>query len=1105
VIRRGLAVEPDARWPTMDALLAALADDPLARARRRRRVLAWFVLAAFVVAGATYGVSLLREAVERSRREAAAATRLAAVEETIARAEAEGDQASAEAAFRAFITDPEHRRTRAHARAWLDRGDRRTAVPAAARAAYAEAYVNATAVDDERDALQRLADTFVRDWNGVGLGRTAELLRDRGADDLALADLTVQAALWRGDLPTATTALARAGQQLVDWQPALQHLARATTSPTTVGDIELLSGDGPARFAVRDAAGTHVLLLDRALDEVGRWHDEGRIDLVPGTSWVLAQTATEARVVDLRTGAVLGRGAPDIATLAPFDATGDGVPELFFGRVWPRYGFERWDGLGRGETSVRGAHPGTDAGNSVVEAHAVGDLDGDGRDELALGFGPWRRFDLRVFRPDARGELELVAERRLGRIGGLALVHREGRPMLAVLVDNSSPAPEVFPEPPHTGGPPGLHLFEWANGTLVEADFIALPRSDDFGRFTAHDREAVGDLDGDGREDLAFPLDRAGQPWLLLLRQTATSFEPLLVAGIELFAGAQLDDDAPIELLAALPPERRLLALGLGDAPPLTSRHDEPELPAVPPPLLADPWLVERWQRANDLTALALFDSAAESLRDAALMTADRPARSALLDRAGALFAGQDRMADVLALADDVHDDWQVRSRVQLRRTQALSRLGRHADALASAEALLRAPERDAESARHAAALADELSALLDPATQIDLRFDVPLAPGWRIHTPGALSRKRTRGVLELAIPALDTAVAELPIDWRGGPISLEFELDVDRIEFGAGIEISLVDADGARWLGAALSGQGGGGRLRQVMWVRAGGTSWVELSGHAVASGLHRRRLAVRLTYFPAAAAANLMLANDDDVRLARLAVAAPPSPGLHRLRIGAFADSKMSSLATGELRRLVIRGAALGVAGDDASDRAARLLAEHEPRAALATLDQDASSDPRADMLRLLALADLADLAGLADAIPAVLAHADDPTHRGELVLALRRHPLAGAALRDAAGPALLPALWATWAFARPHRNDLLQRDELLDGLREIDRLAPRTDAERDALRELLETRARLWERAELPERARQDRELAAALARGMSTSTHSPGVLTTSSSRD
>jgi tetratricopeptide (TPR) repeat protein/predicted Ser/Thr protein kinase len=56
VLARGLAVEPSLRWPTMDALLAALERDP-ERARRR-----WLAAAAGVVAiaGASYGVAAYR-------------------------------------------------------------------------------------------------------------------------------------------------------------------------------------------------------------------------------------------------------------------------------------------------------------------------------------------------------------------------------------------------------------------------------------------------------------------------------------------------------------------------------------------------------------------------------------------------------------------------------------------------------------------------------------------------------------------------------------------------------------------------------------------------------------------------------------------------------------------------------------------------------------------------------------------------------------------------------------------------------------------------------------------------------------------------------------
>ncbi|MBK8241179.1 MAG: serine/threonine protein kinase [Deltaproteobacteria bacterium] len=59
VLRRGLAVEPSARWPSMTALLSALRDDP--RPRRRR----WRVLAAVL---AIAGVGVGAWALERGRR-----------------------------------------------------------------------------------------------------------------------------------------------------------------------------------------------------------------------------------------------------------------------------------------------------------------------------------------------------------------------------------------------------------------------------------------------------------------------------------------------------------------------------------------------------------------------------------------------------------------------------------------------------------------------------------------------------------------------------------------------------------------------------------------------------------------------------------------------------------------------------------------------------------------------------------------------------------------------------------------------------------------------------------------------------------------------------
>lgn len=249
VIRRGLIVEPAARWPAMETLLDALTRDPLAGRRRRWRIVALFVLAGVLVMASAAAVAALREANERARSEAAATTRLAAVESTIAAAEAKGDAATAEAAFRIFVSDPEHRHTRALTRAWLGLGDRKLGDLGAARAAYAEAYVSARTSDDEQEALRRLSSLFFRDRDGVGLGRSVGLLRARGADALTLAELGFQAALWQRDLAGALAELAHVGHSQVDWRSTLEHLSRSRSLPLTVGGLTVLPAGGSALVA----------------------------------------------------------------------------------------------------------------------------------------------------------------------------------------------------------------------------------------------------------------------------------------------------------------------------------------------------------------------------------------------------------------------------------------------------------------------------------------------------------------------------------------------------------------------------------------------------------------------------------------------------------------------------------------------------------------------------------------------------------------------------------------------------------------------------------------------------------------------------------------
>jgi hypothetical protein len=215
---------------------------------------------------------------------------------------------------------------------------------------------------------------------------------------------------------------------------------------------------------------------------------------------------------------------------------------------------------------------------------------------------------------------------------------------------------------------------------------------------------------------------------------------------------------------------------------------------------------------------------------------------------------------------------------------------------------------------------------------------------------------------------------------------------------------------------------------------------------------------------------------------------VGKPPMPGRGRLTIGSLVQrdhGPTPSLARGSIRGIRLRGARLGEVSEDqlARARPALLLAEHEPRAALEALALVESEHPRAEQLRLLALDELGDVVGVDQAAPALLARLDDPTWRGDLALVLRLHPLAGAALRHAAGSAILPTLAAVWAYALPLRNDVHMRSEFLVGLAGIESLVPTTPAERAALARLLNDRAELWKRCGELERARADLERARA----------------------
>jgi tetratricopeptide (TPR) repeat protein/tRNA A-37 threonylcarbamoyl transferase component Bud32 len=115
VLQRGLAIEPDQRWPTMDAMVDALEADP-GRARRRAAGVAALLGVASAV---SYAVALSREPVAVDRC-VGAAQELAGVWDAGRKAEVAAAFAATHASFAADVRERVESRLDGYAGAWVD-------------------------------------------------------------------------------------------------------------------------------------------------------------------------------------------------------------------------------------------------------------------------------------------------------------------------------------------------------------------------------------------------------------------------------------------------------------------------------------------------------------------------------------------------------------------------------------------------------------------------------------------------------------------------------------------------------------------------------------------------------------------------------------------------------------------------------------------------------------------------------------------------------------------------------------------------------------------------------------------------------------------------
>ncbi len=945
ITERAMARDPADRYASAEALAQdleaflggrAVSARPLSvserfvRLARRRTVKGGLVAGLVVLLGAGFAWHHQRAATDVT--ESAAAVRLVATEAKIDGAVAQEDRAGAEAALASFLSVPEHAGTRAYAQAWLDHAPRRAALgdDAGELSAWAEAYLSA--VDDAQEiaALAGLTRAWMSRSSVANALTVLATLRARvpaAMDQPEVRDLMIVADAAAQDLPGAAQVARAAGDPRA---PAISALSSVITTHFSgrsgaVSGGRVVVADGRTIAVLR--AGPRGLTEERSFIAPASVADTSRITpfgedfLVssggyggPGGCWLrlggeleVMQTWPNSRVM---AGVVLG-------------------DQRYVATEWPTRGLWQVDPGARGPVEMQVAERKGERSDSNVAGLYAGDLDGDGRPEIAAAVGAWLGFDVRIVRPGADG-LALVDRHRLGTAGALAAVHVPSRPcadgsrcggtLLAATVGHRTPSPDLFPKANPYGAPVGLYLFRFQDDHLTQTDRSLLPAPVPSSEAREFPVSFVGDIDGDGAEDVVVEQLRGDSASsMVVFRQADGHFVPFEVMGITPIGLVQADDDPALEVVGLRAGLVVVLGAGDGSLGLVASAAPPADVPEA-----SDPVMQQLLRRAEELVTMGLPAPAAEAFGRASLLGSGDVGKLAAV-RGAALYMALGQYALAIPLLDAAGDR---RSKLAAIRC-ALDR-GDYEDA-SSRLAGLTMPPKD---------LAGEVSRLAGLAPW-ELDPTRPLDPGWRVLS--ALGMRRVDGALDLRTLRVGQVIGELPLVGGREGFDMEVELESVRAEWASGMQIVVGPAgSGNATLGVFCAAGGGGGLGRLQLGAAGSAAPWVsETVRIDTADDLLRARLWVSWRPREHASVASLWDGDGRLLEVGRRDDVRDAGVDHWTLRVQGSNEVDKDALSRVRVRRLVLRGLAPDPTPSDSPGL--RELSDGDARAALKRLPAD------------------------------------------------------------------------------------------------------------------------------------------------------------------